>query len=55
MARISAGNDDKVNFAEFVKYVVEHEKRLEAIFQDLDKNNDGELCFFLQFPCKLQL
>ncbi|VDO74223.1 unnamed protein product, partial [Heligmosomoides polygyrus] len=41
MARISAGNDDKVNFAEFVKYVVEHEKRLEAIFQDLDKNNDG--------------
>lgn len=26
MARISAGNDDKVNFAEFVKYVVEHEK-----------------------------
>ncbi|WKY15022.1 hypothetical protein Q1695_000495 [Nippostrongylus brasiliensis] len=41
MARLSSGNDDKVEFGEFAKYVVEHEKRLEAIFQDLDKNNDG--------------
>ncbi|PIO73590.1 EF hand [Teladorsagia circumcincta] len=41
MARLSSRNDDKVDFGEFANYVVEHEKRLEAIFQDLDKNNDG--------------
>ncbi|XGW34586.1 hypothetical protein V3C99_018492 [Haemonchus contortus] len=41
MARLSSRNEDKVDFGEFVKYVIEHEKRLEAIFQDLDKNNDG--------------
>lgn len=48
MARISPGDDGNINFGDFVKYVVEHEKRLEVIFQDLDKNNDGELvhlCF----------
>ncbi|VDO66062.1 unnamed protein product, partial [Haemonchus placei] len=43
MARLSSRNEDKVDFGEFVKYIVEHEKRLEAIFQDLDKNNDGKL------------
>ncbi|EYC35193.1 hypothetical protein Y032_1120g3632 [Ancylostoma ceylanicum] len=41
MARISHGDDGNINFGDFVKYVVEHEKRLEVIFQDLDKNNDG--------------
>ncbi|VDK49914.1 unnamed protein product, partial [Cylicostephanus goldi] len=41
LARISPGKDGNINFADFVKYVVEHEKRLEVIFQDLDKNNDG--------------
>lgn len=40
MARISADNDT-VNFGDFVKYVVEHEKRLELIFQDLDQDRDG--------------
>ncbi|ETN69196.1 EF hand [Necator americanus] len=41
MARINSGGDDSINFGDFVRYVVEHEKRLENIFQDLDKNNDG--------------
>ncbi|KAK5976038.1 calcium-binding mitochondrial carrier protein SCaMC-3 [Trichostrongylus colubriformis] len=41
MARLNPRNEDKVDFGEFVNYVLEHEKRLEAIFQDLDKNNDG--------------
>ncbi|TKR81163.1 hypothetical protein L596_015087 [Steinernema carpocapsae] len=33
--------DDTVNFSDFVNYVLEHEKRLELIFQDLDRNQDG--------------
>ncbi|VDM74663.1 unnamed protein product [Strongylus vulgaris] len=41
LARISPGEDGNINFGDFVKYVVEHEKTLEVIFQDLDKNNDG--------------
>uniref|UniRef100_A0A158PEU6 EF-hand domain-containing protein n=1 Tax=Angiostrongylus costaricensis TaxID=334426 RepID=A0A158PEU6_ANGCS len=41
MARLSSGSEEKVDFRDFVKYVLEHEKRLEVIFQDLDKNNDG--------------
>uniref|UniRef100_A0A0K0DMS6 EF-hand domain-containing protein n=1 Tax=Angiostrongylus cantonensis TaxID=6313 RepID=A0A0K0DMS6_ANGCA len=42
MARLSSGSEEKVDFRDFVKYVLEHEKRLEVIFQDLDKNNDGK-------------
>ncbi|KAK0404660.1 hypothetical protein QR680_017560 [Steinernema hermaphroditum] len=34
-------DDDAVNFSDFVHYVIEHEKRLELIFQDLDRNQDG--------------
>lgn len=41
LARMSS-NADKVTFGEFAKYVVEHEKRLEMIFLDLDKNRDGQ-------------
>lgn len=33
--------NEKVNFVEFVQYVVEHEKKLELVFQDLDRNKDG--------------
>ncbi|VDK42452.1 unnamed protein product [Anisakis simplex] len=33
--------NERVNFAEFVNYVVEKEKHLEIIFQDLDQNKDG--------------
>lgn len=38
--------DDKheINFSEFVQYVVDHEQRLELIFKDLDRNQDG-ICF----------
>lgn len=43
MSRLSPKNEDKVDFAEFVDYVVEHEKRLQTIFEDLDRNRDGLL------------
>lgn len=36
----TAGNE-KIHFAEFMNYVTEHEKRLEFIFSDLDRNKDG--------------
>ncbi|CAI4221015.1 unnamed protein product [Auanema sp. JU1783] len=42
MQRISSvDNQEKVGFSEFLKYVVEHEMRLERIFEDLDQNRDG--------------
>ncbi|VDN22860.1 unnamed protein product, partial [Gongylonema pulchrum] len=40
-ARIDHSSDDKITFAEFVQYAVEHEKKLEIIFRDLDRNQDG--------------
>ncbi|VDO43540.1 unnamed protein product [Onchocerca flexuosa] len=40
-ARIDHLNDDIITFAEFVQYAVEHEKKLEIIFRDLDKNKNG--------------
>ncbi|VDM20617.1 unnamed protein product, partial [Wuchereria bancrofti] len=40
-AQIDHLNDDIITFAEFVQYAVEHEKKLEIIFRDLDKNNVG--------------
>ncbi|KAM3727740.1 putative calcium-binding mitochondrial carrier F55A11.4 [Dirofilaria immitis] len=40
-ARIDHLNDDIITFAEFVQYAVEHEKKLEIIFRDLDRNKDG--------------
>ncbi|VIO89464.1 Uncharacterized protein BM_BM4401 [Brugia malayi] len=40
-AQIDHLNDDIITFAEFVQYAVEHEKKLEIIFRDLDKNNTG--------------
>lgn len=42
-------NDDIITFTEFVQYVIDHEKKLEIIFRDLDKNKNGH--FF--FPCHL--
>ncbi|KAI6205684.1 hypothetical protein M3Y94_00820300 [Aphelenchoides besseyi] len=39
--RISKDNSDEINLSEFIQYVVEHEKRLEFIFKDLDRNQDG--------------
>lgn len=40
-ARMSKVHEGRVGFAEFVQYVLEHEKRLEKIFKDLDRNKDG--------------
>uniref|UniRef100_A0A915CFN2 EF-hand domain-containing protein n=1 Tax=Parascaris univalens TaxID=6257 RepID=A0A915CFN2_PARUN len=40
-ARMNRVKNEKVNFIEFVQYVVEHEKKLELIFRDLDRNKDG--------------
>lgn len=40
VARMSS--DNRVSFGDFAKYVVEHEKRLEDIFRQLDKNMDGQ-------------
>lgn len=34
-------NDDIITFAEFMHYAVEHEKKLEIIFRDLDTNKNG--------------
>lgn len=46
LARITAGVDpEKADFSDFVRYVVEHEKQLEGIFRDLDRNSDGLLLF----------
>jgi hypothetical protein len=31
-----------VDFGEFVLYVLDHEKQLELVFHDLDRNKDGQ-------------
>ncbi|KAH7694328.1 Protein F55A11.4 a, partial [Aphelenchoides avenae] len=42
LQRITKSNDAPViSFADFLIYVIEHEKRLELLFQDLDRNQDG--------------
>ena len=35
-------NDGLINFAEFVEYIVDHEKKLKLAFKTLDSNKDGE-------------
>ncbi|CEF69829.1 EF-hand domain and Mitochondrial carrier protein family and EF-hand domain pair and Mitochondrial substrate/solute carrier repeat and Mitochondrial carrier domain-containing protein [Strongyloides ratti] len=41
--RITDGNNDQniVDFNEFSMYIVQHENKLEEVFNELDKNNDG--------------
>ncbi|VDN56779.1 unnamed protein product [Dracunculus medinensis] len=39
--RMDTAGNEKIHFAEFMNYVTEHEKRLEFIFSDLDRNKDG--------------
>ncbi len=34
--------DGLINFAQFVTYIVDHEKKLELAFKTLDSNEDGE-------------
>lgn len=50
-ARIGHSNEDEITFTEFVQYVIEHEKRLELIFRDLDENQDGNFSFFCHYIC----
>ncbi|XP_077504356.1 calcium-binding mitochondrial carrier protein SCaMC-2-like isoform X4 [Amblyomma americanum] len=37
------GKDGTVDFAEFVHYIIEHEKNLMVVFKSLDANSDGSL------------
>ena len=34
--------DGTIDFAEFVSYIVNHERKLEIAFKTLDSNRDGE-------------
>ncbi|KAA0708475.1 Calcium-binding mitochondrial carrier protein SCaMC-1 [Triplophysa tibetana] len=43
---VSSGDTDKdevLDFEEFSKYLIEHEKKLQLTFKSLDKNNDGRI------------
>lgn len=56
---ISSGDKDQdegLDFAEFSKYLKEHEKKLKLTFKSLDKNNDGKMIstffFFFFLPVR---
>ncbi|XP_035684284.1 calcium-binding mitochondrial carrier protein SCaMC-1-B-like isoform X3 [Branchiostoma floridae] len=36
-------DDEEIEFAEFVKYMSEHQRKLKLTFDKLDKNNDGRI------------
>ena len=37
-----SNDDGLLDFREFMKYCAEHEKKLWLVFQNLDRNQDGE-------------
>lgn len=41
MKRISKNDKHEIDFPEFIQYVIDHERNLELIFKDLDRNKDG--------------
>uniref|UniRef100_A0A5S6QWV1 EF-hand domain-containing protein n=1 Tax=Trichuris muris TaxID=70415 RepID=A0A5S6QWV1_TRIMR len=43
MEEASASHGEPIEFAEFVHYVLEHEKRLSLVFEDCDRKKDGIL------------
>lgn len=43
MTKTDQNQDGHVDFAEFVQYVLEHEKKLKLVFKNIDSNEDGHL------------
>lgn len=43
MKKSDQNEDGHVDFAEFVQYVLEHEKKLKLVFKNIDRNKDGHL------------
>ncbi|KAI1289134.1 Calcium-binding mitochondrial carrier protein SCaMC-2 [Halotydeus destructor] len=43
LQRSDTNQSGDVNFSEFIEYCLEHEKRLQVIFKDIDVNQDGKL------------
>ncbi|KAH7983416.1 hypothetical protein HPB52_011769 [Rhipicephalus sanguineus] len=48
------GKDGTVDFAEFVHYIIEHEKNLMVVFKSLDANSDekSEVFIFISWDCR---
>lgn len=46
MAQSDSNKSGDISLAEFIHYVIEHEKKLRLQFSHLDKNKDGILIFF---------
>jgi hypothetical protein len=42
LKRADSDASNEINFAEFVEYMLEHERKLKLAFSDLDRNKDGE-------------
>lgn len=42
-----------VNFSEFLHYMIEHEKRLELVFKNMDMDNDGKLILVSYYALSL--
>ena len=43
MSKSDQNQDGHLDFKEFVKYVIEHEKKLKLVFKNIDQNEDGAL------------
>ena len=41
MSRADKDDNLEMDFAEFIQYMQEHERKLRLAFSDLDKNKDG--------------
>ena len=41
LSKADSDADKEIDFAEFVKYMTDHEKKLKLAFGDLDRNKDG--------------
>jgi len=43
LSKADTDKSQEINFAEFVEYMREHERKLKLAFSDLDHNKDGML------------